>query len=84
MLTKRNRDAAARNSPPKWQLTADFRADGGARPRHRTLLCSEANAKASALKRRDFRRWAKVSCGSFNGHTIGRFLPLNVWRVSNP
>ena len=30
MLTKRNGDPAARNSPPKWQLTAGFRLDGDA------------------------------------------------------
>jgi hypothetical protein len=47
MLTKRNRDPAARNSPPKWQLTGDFRPDrdGAAAANCR---CSEANAEASS------------------------------------
>ena len=45
---------------------------------------SEANAKASSLKRYDYHRWAEVSYSAFDGHIIGRFLPLNVWRASNP
>ncbi|MFZ0718094.1 hypothetical protein [Mycobacterium sp.] len=44
----------------------------------RCVIMRGGTSKGLYFHADDCRRWAGVSCSSFNGHIIGRFLPLNV------